>query len=501
MFERHGRNLKLPTKIMIDGNDAGNTRKSESTMGVCLRELLEYFGAASMGEGNVDAGANALAAMALSLANLADPKCRAASSNAQRVSLGCSFIASGGLTPSLVSDYVVKNLAATQNNLNRVLAEHTRVLGLRAKYIAEGDNPNSIMDPGVERKRVTQDTLIERFLLNEEPFRFPGPVVAALIDSSASEREEFRRPELLSHPAYFIGGESPHIILKMLQRTHAGHPLVCFTLKDSGSISAFDELVANVLDGYAQGNSMAKGNSIVLDPHGIMGNGHARAKNQPSWVNRMLWLVDGVKLPGFASSCDAESACKVVGVDAFRTTGLHRILECRLMKSESSSPFEPFGIAGISRNLLRLGGQQSAWCKHLSSLEVYFPGITGVLRSLPASLIAGFGAMGFKSRFGFEGLVFASYKFSMILVDRMILAHKRLCLSEKTNRQESLETRVLGTLGKKGASKSYHIAKNLNGVRVEECDQVLIALASRGLVRRGDDRFWYLVESGVVARN
>lgn len=487
--------------IMSDGNQSAKAHQDENPTDESLKELLNFFGAATLGDGNLNAGANTLAAMALTLANLSHPDSRAMGGTSQSIALGCSFFATGSLTPALISDCVVGPVAAAQGHLNWQMAEHRRILGLRSKFIAEGDNMNSAMDPHRERERAKQITLVEDVARGARPDRYFRPTVSELIRGPAHDREEDRRMELLSRHAYFICGESLDVVRGFLQSVHLDRPLVTYSLNGTKRDCNFGELATNVLDGFSRENTMAKGNLIVLDPGGIGNFGHGGSENRNAWLNRMLWLVDGLDVPGYTFSCDSAGHCECSGSRAFQVQGLHTILTSRLLEEGSTGTFRVFGIASDSGYQLTIGNYQETWCRMLLEGEERFPGIAHALRSLPASLIAGFGAMGFESRSGLQGLVRASYRFSVFLMERMILAHKGLCQSEKTNRQEALETRVLGTLEKKGASKSYHIAKNLSGVRTEECDQVLASLKSRGLVQRRDDKFWYLADSGAVARN
>lgn len=486
--------------ITSDGIDVADGRKKANAYDESLKELLQFFGAASLGDGNVNAGANTLAAMALTLANLTHPDSRGIGGTSQSVSLGCSFLATGSLTPALVNDCVVGPVAATQRNLNQRMEEHERVLGLRAKYIAAGDNMRSEMDPNKERKRVTQSTLVEEVVNGTSIALESKFSVEELIGCSADHLDKDKLHDFLVRHTYFISGESPEILLKHLKNVHLDRPLACFTVQGIGSVADYSQLVKNVLDGYCRGNSMAKGHLIVCDPEGCVSDSGVDSKIRSSWLKRMLWLVDGTETPGFDSYCHLMAKCEISGRSAFSVSGLRSVLSSRLLE-EGGGRAHFAGIAGLSGYFLNIGDSQAKWCKILLQREAVFPGITHALRSMPASLIAGFGAMGFRSRWGLLGLVRASYRFSMILMERMLSAYKHLGQTEDRNRHESLETRVIGSLERNGPSKAYTISKNLNGVATIECKQALTSLESRGVVQRGNDKFWYLADSGVVARN
>ena len=80
--------------------------------------LLHMFNAEALGDGNVDAGANVLAAMALTIANLQRPGSTVVNEEGYRTNLGGSMVVSGGLSASLVSNLVLARLQARQNNVS-----------------------------------------------------------------------------------------------------------------------------------------------------------------------------------------------------------------------------------------------------------------------------------------------------------------------------------------------------------------------------------------------
>ncbi len=82
-----------------------------------LIQTLVTFGAPSLGEGDGDAGANVLAAMACTLANLARTGSGIASPRLGRLRAGGNFLVHGALSSSLVHDDVTAEVAIRQNNL------------------------------------------------------------------------------------------------------------------------------------------------------------------------------------------------------------------------------------------------------------------------------------------------------------------------------------------------------------------------------------------------
>ena len=76
-----------------------------------LRTVLATFDAAGLGQGDPDAGANVLAAMPCTLANISPPGCGVGSPGLGRIRAGASLLVSGGFSSSLVADNVVAEVA------------------------------------------------------------------------------------------------------------------------------------------------------------------------------------------------------------------------------------------------------------------------------------------------------------------------------------------------------------------------------------------------------
>lgn len=80
--------------------------------------MLHRFNAMSLGEGDLMAGGNTLAAMAITLANIAPPgSCLVDGENGGSIPVGMNTLVSGGLSCHLISDRVLKVLQELQGNL------------------------------------------------------------------------------------------------------------------------------------------------------------------------------------------------------------------------------------------------------------------------------------------------------------------------------------------------------------------------------------------------
>jgi hypothetical protein len=94
-----------------------NTIASQITpenLKVC--SLLYIFGVAALGEGDLIAGANTLAAMACAIANVQRPGSRIEDEDGTGVAVGTSVLVSGGLSTSVIAEKIVSGLGSRQNN-------------------------------------------------------------------------------------------------------------------------------------------------------------------------------------------------------------------------------------------------------------------------------------------------------------------------------------------------------------------------------------------------
>lgn len=115
-----------------------------------LQEMLTSFGAAGLGEGDLIAGANTLAAMACSLANIARPGSGLKDKDGRTFKVGTSLLVSGSHSPSLVADQVAIELGRRQRNTNSHIVREAVAIeeaarktlpGQQAAAPASGPNP------------------------------------------------------------------------------------------------------------------------------------------------------------------------------------------------------------------------------------------------------------------------------------------------------------------------------------------------------------------------
>ena len=107
--EKAGAAVAIPTT-----NNTPPSQISAENMKVC--SLLYIFDVAALGEGDLIAGANTLAAMACAIANVQRPGSRIEDEDGTGVAVGTSVLVSGGLSTSVIAEKIVSGLGSRQNN-------------------------------------------------------------------------------------------------------------------------------------------------------------------------------------------------------------------------------------------------------------------------------------------------------------------------------------------------------------------------------------------------
>ena len=103
--------------------------------------LLHFFDALSLGEGDADAGANLLAAMALSISNVQRPGAAIHSASGSRFEVGCGMVVSGPDSSGLVSGQIVRPLRERQQALNGHVLEAAEDEARRAENTKRSGHP------------------------------------------------------------------------------------------------------------------------------------------------------------------------------------------------------------------------------------------------------------------------------------------------------------------------------------------------------------------------
>ena len=182
-----------------------------------LRNLLTSFNATFIGEGDINAGTNLLVTMAVTLANVSRAGSGVLASGCAGMRAGANLMVSGGLSSSLVTDNIVKELAKWQNN---AIAHMRRLIGdkiadARKKGLKIVEFPAG---PGRTPRRMRSSSWSRR---NRCPSGRAGEVGGSLACPPNP-----RIDDLAVRPKVLVTAKGPRDLDRQLCRLHGNRPLV-----------------------------------------------------------------------------------------------------------------------------------------------------------------------------------------------------------------------------------------------------------------------------------
>ena len=206
-----------------------------------LLDLLQVFGAESLGEGDMAAGAYVLAAMCASLANLHPPGTCLVTEQGECLAVGTSFAAIGGLTDSLVREKALDPIARIQNNLGEHLAADAAHAAAKLAAIPPQERLRIRPPPPDYTPALTKvHTALNGFSAARDSAAF-GLLIAPCRDQGASE--------LVTTPAVFLDACSAAGLEKQLAQAHRRHPYVRAVLADGPGSERLESILLSVLRG------------------------------------------------------------------------------------------------------------------------------------------------------------------------------------------------------------------------------------------------------------
>jgi hypothetical protein len=334
--------------------------------------LLHFFDALSLGEGDADAGANLLAAMALSISNVQRPGAAIHSANGSRFEVGCGMVVSGPDSSGLVCGQIVRPLRERQQALNGHVLEAAEDEVRRAESAKRSGHPP------------------------EDPVAVANPVIANLQRPTmfgAEEAAEMHRAllkrsvgmvgrELRVRPLVFATASSPAEIGKVMARAHFGRPLVHVQLENAKECAAFAAAAGRLANGCHLEDPEprdVRGELLVLDPDHVFADEIRRGGDSVGWLARQLWLTDQGPGPTFEVKSEPIRGVQLGDIHSRFRRAMNLAWANRLNIGSDRAEWVTF----------EMGPTQAEWMGFLRGLEPVFPGITLSLRSLPASLIFG----------------------------------------------------------------------------------------------------------------
>ena len=445
-------------------------------------KLLHQFDARALGEGDLSAGANTLAMMALALANSAPPRsCLADDKEGMRIPVGMGMLVSGSLSCDLLDDRVLAVLHASQNHLYghiRDWMEKNKIKEHRAA--ATGVIfPN---DTGVAGSRWSPFERLDH--VDFADFHEPDDMFRELLRPPKSPGTR----EIRDLPVMFAAVGSADTLKSVLNFAHRGRPLLHASLSDDGDPALLAKVCGEVMSGCptrALLDGSISGQVIVTDPLGMLGDLVCGDGKGAGWLHRLLWLGDHETSPAFEMAGDANFGPKLLRTGGCFESALETVAAKRL---NFNKPDPMQVVCEFSRG-------QTTWNAFLRGLEPRFPGITGTLRPLPASLAFGLLEMIKASEQASRPQLAmdAVTAFAQLLALRMVNAREMMVQDGRRQRLESLAASIRLKLAD-GPLQIREIMRKSHRLDAATCQEVLERLADSGLVVRSGSQ-WKLAPS------
>ena len=447
-----------------------------------LHNLLSKFGVERLGEGDVGAGANLLAAMACSLANVQRPGSGLVNGDGETLAVGTSLLVSGALSVSLISEKVLAGLATRQNNLVSHLTQKTESDEVEAKKsrLSMSVSPADFM---ADMQASMLDTL-------HQPFSGIGSAGSAGSWSQLVETPPLPTfDDLSANPMLFVTGYTPASLTQQLERCHLGRPLVHVGVGSAADFSRFEGACPTIMDGrVTKGASMEniRGTVVVTDSSGALDEAIKGHLPQAQWVSRLLWLVDSGPEPGEPGDCQTPIPLDLLGLryEAAMTTAWGQRLN-----NQTTAPV-----------MIRsdFSKWQARWMAFLKAREPECPGISGTARNLYATLDFGLNQLvnAGKTADGFKWYSDEVEALARFLVQRMINARSAMLFSVRDEWLRQKMEQILIKL-EDGPVELRDLVRKFHRLTTAQCLEPLHILKGRGRVMCIDNK-WQLAQSACI---
>lgn len=441
-------------------------------------KLLHQFDALALGEGDLAAGANTLAAMALALSCVAPPgSCVVGDSDGTRIPVGMGMLLSGALSCDIVDDRVLGVLRDRQNHLYGHVRQWLEKNKLKEQRAAATGAPFANREVETSQR---------------SPFeRLENPEYAEFHRPDDNFRDLLRPPqktgarEIREQPLLFASVGSAEGLASVLDFANSGRPLVHTALSDDGDHALLARVCSEVMSGCPKRSLLSgsiSGQVIATDPFGMLGGLLCKGGKGTGWLQRLLWLSDHATGPAFELPNVAATGPQL--------RRLGELFECAI-ESVAAKRLN-FRMPEPMRVRCEFGRGQAAWNAFLHGLEPRFPGITGTLRPLPASLVFGLLQMtkecedSSRPQLAMDDVV----AFARLLALRMVNARELMLHEGRSKRLDTLATNIRLKLAD-GPLSIRDLTRKSNRLNAATCQEVLERLAESGLVVRTGSR-WQL---------
>jgi hypothetical protein len=437
-----------------------------------LQRLLQTFDAQRLGEGDVSAGANVIAAMACAIANVHRHGTAIVTGDGASFRVGTSVLAYGPLTSALIGERVTSMQAEFQANLNSHCNE----------WELAKDTYRSSLDGKQTDARFTVRPSIQSLEVLSESMHGNARDNLAVLLSPLPNRT---KRALLERPLIHATGTSPAILEAALERSHAGQLLVHDVLRDPSHCADMTHCYLPLIDGCLAVGKQARavrGHLQLCDPAQVLDEVLRDTGPAQRLMMRLPWLVDGNAGPSLpAPDSNAAGHARLDQMETrFRTALAHAWL-ARL----------DYTTGGPEQLAFDFTAYQARWVAFLQQKEAGFPGISATARPLLGTLLFGLHQMvqSLPKPEGVKFYVDEVEALARILIQRMINVRAVILHDASKQKRERQLQLMLEKLSAKPSDLRQIVRKHHN-LPTAEARDLLCELVSRGqALHLGKDRY------------
>ena len=337
-----------------------------------LQKLLSTFEVSGLGEGDINSGANLLAAMSVALANIAPTGNSVCHPDGTPARLGTSLLISGALSSGRIIDEVITEVGRRQSNLTKHLRKYSEWIA------AQAAKPGASLPPTGLAGSAT-DGLLAEVLSDIEPLSGNRQeLMGQILDRMPAECFQ----DFATHPKLLVSAARARDLDSQLKGLRPGRPLIHLGINHSSDLAELAEPGAALIEGrypIGSGCEIIRGNFLVTDPLRLLSEAAKAPDQRTSWLGHFLWLVDGEagpEAPGAAQTASQQHGAHILG--RFRQA-LGVVMASRV------------NLEGSEPRKLRFDTRAAAprWTSFLKEMEPGMPGISGAARNLLNSLLFG----------------------------------------------------------------------------------------------------------------
>jgi hypothetical protein len=444
-----------------------------------LAQLLSQFDVTSLGEGDTNAGANVLAAMAITLANLAPDDGTVIHPDGTPARFGTSLLISGSGSCGRVGDEIITEVERRQANLATRLRSYCNAMEERA-------GKPSLINPPTGPGADTADELLATALSDIEPLY--GTTTQAwgrIMEESPAEQVR----DLADKPKFLVCAARPKDLEAQLVGLRPGHPLIHLGINRPADFAELADPGISLVGGHypiGDGCELVRGNMIISDPLRLLNEAAKAPDERTAWLGHFLWLTDSEAGPDVPEDVTLANAGSGAITECFRVA-LGNVMARRLSPRKG----KPLRLCHDTR------AAAHRWTDFLREMEQRLPGIYGAGRNLLNTLVFGLGELarvGKGLRFTLKGVE----EFARFLVRRAVNARTAICLAADVARRQSQIERIFRKL-QEGWLNERKIYGNLC-IPAADCRECLLWLQESGLALRKDSK-WGLLEGAQLNFN